>query len=119
MGAEKLKAQKKRATANRAREARARIKDDAAGVAEARASNRLFRCPDADELTGVGFPREAMRLGFAVKVIGKPGSIADLESQAEMFDLMECGPKLFSWPTWRGLWRPGEITSFPAVLLSN
>src|SRR6185437_6168636 len=41
--------------------------------AEARASNPMFGYPDPDKLTGACFPQETMRLGFAVKVIGKPG----------------------------------------------
>jgi len=62
----KLKAQKKR-------EARTRLREEAAAAAEARANNPLFRCPDLDSLPAATFPREAMRLGFAVKVMGKPG----------------------------------------------
>ncbi|WP_204101526.1 UV DNA damage repair endonuclease UvsE [Occallatibacter savannae] len=62
----KLKAQKKR-------DARARLKEEAAAAAEARANNPLFRCPDLDSLPAATFPREAMRLGFAVKVMGQPG----------------------------------------------
>jgi UV DNA damage endonuclease len=62
----KLKAQKKR-------EARTRLKEEAAAAAEARANNPLFRCPNLDDLAAISFPGEAMRLGFAVKVMGKPG----------------------------------------------
>ena len=62
----KLKAQKKR-------EARARQKEEQAAAAEARAGNPLFRCPDLDSIGATTFPIEAMRLGFAVKVMGKPG----------------------------------------------
>ena len=75
MDAEKLKSEKKRAAGKRtsAHEARARIKEGEAAATEARAFNPLFRCPHPDELTLISFPQEAMRLGFAVKVIGKPG----------------------------------------------
>jgi UV DNA damage endonuclease len=62
----KLKAQKKR-------EARARQKEELAAAAEARAGNPLFRCPDLDSIGATTFRREAMRLGFAVKVMGTPG----------------------------------------------
>jgi UV DNA damage endonuclease len=70
---EKVKAQKKRAAAKRAsaRNARALLKQQALEAAEARASNPLFRCPD--NLTSAKFPPQAMRLGFAVKVLGIPG----------------------------------------------
>jgi UV DNA damage endonuclease len=72
---ERLKAQKKRAAAKRtsARSARALLKQQALEAAEARASNPFFRCPDPENLTPSPFPTEAMRLGFAVKVLGITG----------------------------------------------
>jgi UV DNA damage endonuclease len=62
----KLKSQKKR-------EARVRLKQEAAAAAEARASNPLFRCPNLEDFSTATFPKDAMRLGFAVKVMGKAG----------------------------------------------
>jgi len=62
----KLKSQKKR-------EARSRLKQEAAAAAEARASNPLFRCPNLEDVPTATFPKDAMRLGFAVKVMGKAG----------------------------------------------
>ena len=62
----KLKSQKKR-------EARVRLKQEAAAAAEARASNPLFRCPNLEDFSTAAFPKDAMRLGFAVKVMGKAG----------------------------------------------
>lgn len=75
MDPDKLNAQNKRAAARRASasEVRARLKEASATAAEARASNPLFRCPKPEEFPRPNFPQEAMRLGFAVKVIGKPG----------------------------------------------
>jgi UV DNA damage endonuclease len=60
-------------SAKKERDTRARLKQEAAAAAEARTSNPLFRCPNPEELSPSVFPAEAMRLGFAVKVMGKPG----------------------------------------------
>lgn len=54
------------------REARARQKEEQAAEVAAREANPLFRCPDPASIAA-HFPADAMRLGFAVKVMGKPG----------------------------------------------
>ena len=71
----KTELQKKRMAARRAsaREVRNRLKQETVAAADARATDPLFRCPNADDLITLSFPRDAMRLGFPVKVMGRPG----------------------------------------------
>ncbi len=64
---------RKQKAGQRRREARAAAKDAAAMDAEARQADPLYTCPDPDALDVDSFPAEAMRLGFPVKVMGKPG----------------------------------------------
>ena len=67
---EKDHAQMNRAAA---RDARARLKQEAAASEATREQDPLFRCPKPEEPEACTFPEDAMRLGFAVKVMGKPG----------------------------------------------
>lgn len=53
-------------------QARRRLKRQAAEEVEARADNPLFRWPDPAEMPALTYPAHAMRLGFAVKVMGQP-----------------------------------------------
>ena len=64
------KAARRRAAQRTARnEAKQRSRDQA----EARLQDPMHTCGDLPPLNGVEFPRDAMRLGFAVKVMGQPG----------------------------------------------
>jgi UV DNA damage endonuclease len=56
-----------------ARDVRNRQRQEAVAAAKARALDPIFRCTNPEDLTTLSFPPHAMRLGFPVKVMGKPG----------------------------------------------
>ncbi len=55
------------------RDARSTAKQRARAEADAREQNPMHTCADSSSLVETRFPSTAMRLGFAVKVMGQPG----------------------------------------------